>query len=61
MWMARVRSMSVKSPKDSYIERIYDFGNDRKLRDKYLSSFGYIRMGKILEDLDGVAGAIAYK
>jgi acyl-coenzyme A thioesterase 9 len=51
----------IKQPRDSYIEKIYNFDTDIQLRDNYLNSFGYLRIGKILEDLDLFAGDVAYK
>eukprot|EP01080_Neovahlkampfia_damariscottae_P004467 gene4467-7848_t len=52
---------SIKQPKDSYLEKYYDFDTDKGLREQYLNSIGNLRIGKILEDLDAFAGAVAYK
>lgn len=49
-----------KRPFDSYVERVYKFSTDTKLRDRYLNSYGGLRTGKILEDLDSIAGQVAY-
>jgi acyl-coenzyme A thioesterase 9 len=51
----------IKQPRDSYLEKIYNFDTDIDLRENYLNSFGYLRIGKILEDLDLFAGDVAYK
>eukprot|EP00850_Spirogloea_muscicola_P003220 SM000013S26389 [mRNA] locus=s13:91393:93605:- [translate_table: standard] len=39
----------------------YRFGSDAGLREKYRNPWGYVRVGRILEDLDALAGTIAYK
>ncbi|KAL6049069.1 Acyl-coenzyme A thioesterase 9, mitochondrial [Balamuthia mandrillaris] len=50
-----------KQPRDSLVEDSLAFGSDLELREGYLNSFGNIRLGMVLEDLDGFAGKIAYK
>lgn len=47
--------------KDSYIEIILPFSIDEKLREEYMNVYGGIRFGKIIEDIDALAGSIAYK
>jgi acyl-coenzyme A thioesterase 9 len=37
------------------------FSSDLHLRDQYISPFGHLRMGKLLEDLDAMAGNVAFK
>lgn len=49
-----------KSPADSYLELVLPFSTDSVLREQYLSPFGHIRIGRLLEDLDAFAGNIAF-
>ncbi|KAG1056796.1 hypothetical protein G6F43_001344 [Rhizopus delemar] len=44
-----------------YMEDYLPFKSDPVLLDEYIFSNGKIRTGKLLEDLDALAGAIAYK
>jgi acyl-coenzyme A thioesterase 9 len=55
------RILPPKSPKDSFIQKTLRFSTDKRLRDCYINHFGHLRVGLILEDLDRMAGAIAYK
>ncbi|KAG0174862.1 hypothetical protein DFQ29_007339 [Apophysomyces sp. BC1021] len=50
-----------KTMADSYMEEYLPFRSSPALLDEYVSSGGKIRIGKILEDLDALAGSIAYK
>jgi acyl-coenzyme A thioesterase 9 len=52
--------VKTKRPKDSFAEKIYKLSTDLKLREQYINAYGSIRVGKIIEDLDGFAGSIAY-
>jgi acyl-coenzyme A thioesterase 9 len=54
-------SLPPKTPKDSFIEKILPFSKDKRLRNGYINHFGHLRVGLILEDLDRMAAAIAYK
>ena len=49
-----------RSPRDSRLEKFYQFSSDLELREEYSNFFGGLRIGKILEDLDLVAGKVAY-
>ena len=49
-----------RSPGESCFEKIYPFESDLKLREEYINFFGGLRIGKLLEDLDLVAGKVAY-
>lgn len=51
---------TVKHPADSFYEKVLHFGTDPVLRDAYINSFGDLRFGKLLEEMDMAAGAIAY-
>lgn len=51
----------IKRPRDSYVEKVFDLKNDLNVRDSMINSKGGLRIGKILEELDGVAGSVAYK
>ncbi|KAK2462511.1 hypothetical protein APHAL10511_005481 [Amanita phalloides] len=46
---------------DSYSELILPFGSDPQLLEQYTNASGGIRMGKLMEHLDSLAGSIAYK
>eukprot|EP01114_Cavostelium_apophysatum_P021122 TRINITY_DN7277_c0_g1_i1.p1 TRINITY_DN7277_c0_g1~~TRINITY_DN7277_c0_g1_i1.p1 ORF type:complete len:431 (+),score=50.36 TRINITY_DN7277_c0_g1_i1:14-1306(+) len=50
-----------KAPSDSYTEIHMPFSTDQNLQDQYLSAYGSVRMGRLLEDLDAMAGNIAFK
>ena len=49
----------MKSPSESKVDVRYDFGTEG-LKDLYIDSFGNILMGKLLEDLDALAGNVAF-
>ncbi|KAI8393482.1 HotDog domain-containing protein [Radiomyces spectabilis] len=46
---------------DSYLKEYLPFKTSPELLDEYVYADGRIRTGKLLEDLDALAGAIAYK
>lgn len=41
---------------DSYIELQLPFASDKELLERYIATSGKLRLGKIFEDLDGLAG-----
>ena len=47
-----------RSSGDPCFEKIYPFESDLKLREEYINFFGGLRIGKLLEDLDLVAGKL---
>ena len=49
-----------KHIKDSYCELLLPFADDAEIRSDYVSIYGGIRFGKILEDLDVLAATVAY-
>ncbi|KAJ3029780.1 UNVERIFIED_CONTAM: hypothetical protein HDU68_011101 [Siphonaria sp. JEL0065] len=49
-----------KKMRDSFVQVFLPFHSDTHLRDEYSSHFGKIRVGKVLEDLDALAGYISY-
>lgn len=49
-----------KTPAESYFEHVYHFGSDAQLRDSFINSFGDLRFGKLLEEMDLAAGKISY-
>ncbi|KAJ2614717.1 hypothetical protein GGF44_005986, partial [Coemansia sp. RSA 1694] len=57
----RKQPLVLKKISDSYTEAYLPFKEDLELREGYINSYGEIRIGKLLEDLDRLAGAIAYK
>ncbi|CAO3685941.1 unnamed protein product [Umbelopsis vinacea] len=50
-----------KTMADSYIEEYLPLKSSPEMLDEYIFFDGRVRIGKILEDLDALAGAIAYK
>ena len=38
----------------------YPFSSDAALKDSYINAFGSIRLGRVLEDLDALAGNVAF-
>lgn len=46
---------------DSYTEAVFDFADCAELREEYLTYSGTIRVGRLLEDLDALAGTIAFR
>jgi len=42
---------------DSYVELYLPFTEDPELLEKYIATSGLIRLGKVLEDLDSLAGS----
>ncbi|KAG0230228.1 hypothetical protein BGW42_001095 [Actinomortierella wolfii] len=55
------RDLVLKTMSDSYTEVILPFASDKSLLEEYINVGGSLRHGKIMEDLDALAGAIAYK
>ncbi|KAJ2783293.1 hypothetical protein GGI15_002630, partial [Coemansia interrupta] len=51
----------LKRIRDSYVETYLPFKDNLTLREDYVNYYGDIRLGKVLEDLDRLAGAVAYK
>ena len=49
-----------KTSSDSRNRIIYEFKNDNNLKNMYIDSCGNVSMGKLFEDLDALAGNIAY-
>ena len=49
-----------RSPSQSHIEISYPFSTDEFLKETYRNPWGQMRFGKILEDLDALAGNIAF-
>eukprot|EP01124_Arcella_intermedia_P023242 TRINITY_DN3643_c0_g1_i2.p1 TRINITY_DN3643_c0_g1~~TRINITY_DN3643_c0_g1_i2.p1 ORF type:complete len:444 (-),score=53.79 TRINITY_DN3643_c0_g1_i2:168-1499(-) len=53
------QSPSARKPSETKIELIYQFSQDPELVDAYASPWGWMRVGRILEDLDALAGNVA--
>eukprot|EP00968_Pinguiococcus_pyrenoidosus_P018087 scaffold1850_cov194-Pinguiococcus_pyrenoidosus.AAC.47 len=45
----------------SRTEAVYQFRGDETLADAYKNPWGGLRLGRVLEDLDALAGSIAFK
>ncbi|MED6137265.1 Acyl-coenzyme A thioesterase 4, mitochondrial [Stylosanthes scabra] len=50
-----------KSPSKSRTSIYYNFSSDHILREQYRNPWNHIRMGKLVEDFDALAGTIAFK
>ncbi|KAF5092322.1 hypothetical protein D0Z00_004641 [Geotrichum galactomycetum] len=50
-----------RSPKDSFSYVILPFKSDEWFLDAYINAYGRLRIGQIFQDLDALAGVIAYK
>ncbi|KAI8537251.1 hypothetical protein RHMOL_Rhmol09G0009200 [Rhododendron molle] len=50
-----------KTPSQSRTSILYKFSDDYILREQYRNPWNEIRIGKLLEDLDALAGTISYK
>jgi acyl-coenzyme A thioesterase 9 len=55
-----VEAKTSKKPGDSRVDARYDFGCTAGLKELYIDSFGNVLMGKLLEDLDALAGNVAF-
>ncbi|KAF9955072.1 hypothetical protein BGZ72_004027 [Mortierella alpina] len=55
------RELVLRTMQDSYTEIILPFATDKALLEEYINFGGNVRHGKIMEDLDALAGAISYK
>ena len=51
----------VKTPAQSRTSIVYKFATDDILREQYRDPWNEVRIGKLLEDLDALAGTIAVK
>lgn len=54
----------LNTPLASHVETTYLFSQDEKLKERYSrsdQSANYIRYGKIIEELDAIAGDCSYK
>eukprot|EP00842_Homolaphlyctis_polyrhiza_P001636 jgi/Hompol1/2473/HPOL_000092-RA len=49
-----------KRPRDSYVELFLRFKSDPAELDDYINAWNEVRVGKVLEDLDALAAAIAF-
>ncbi|KAN0050311.1 hypothetical protein ACTA71_003428 [Dictyostelium dimigraforme] len=50
-----------KTPESSRVEYILPFSTNNQLRENYLSPYGNLRIGRIIEDLDSISGLVATK
>ena len=53
-----VKERIVKTPADSRVKAQMPFAGDEHLRMTYTSPWGYVRTGRIIEDLDALAGNV---
>lgn len=50
-----------KRMSESYVEGTLPFSSDPDAREDYINTYGGVRIAKLLEDLDALAGAISYR
>ncbi|OZJ06814.1 hypothetical protein BZG36_00001, partial [Bifiguratus adelaidae] len=55
------RQLLLKKMEDSYMVEYLPFKSDPYLLEEYVAVDGTIKLGKVLEDLDALAGAVSYK
>lgn len=53
--------LTTRTPSQSRTSILYKFSSDYVLREQYRNPWNEIRMGKLLEDLDALAGTISFK
>mmetsp|Transcript_12837 Transcript_12837/g.14817 ORF Transcript_12837/g.14817 Transcript_12837/m.14817 type:complete len:291 (-) Transcript_12837:1843-2715(-) len=53
--------LKAKTPSESFTKVTYPFATDTLFREKYVNPWGKIRVGRIVEDLDALAGTIAFR
>lgn len=53
--------LKVKTPSASRTSISYKFSSDSILREQYRNPWNQMRMGKVVEDLDALAGTISFK
>ena len=51
---------SSKTPNDSRVDVLYNFNGEEGLKETYIDGFGNVLMGRLLEDLDALAGNVAF-
>lgn len=54
------RKLLEKRPSESANAITYAFSTDEELRDTYRNPWGHVRAGRLLEDLDAIAGTVAF-
>ena len=52
-------SMTCKSPRSSFLRLALPLSSDAALRTRFVNAAGFVRVGRLLEELDAFAGAIA--
>ncbi|GAQ88735.1 Acyl-CoA thioesterase [Klebsormidium nitens] len=55
------KELIVKKPEDSMLSLEYPFSQDLALREKYRNPWDSMRVGRLLEDLDAIAGSVAFQ
>mmetsp|Transcript_29883 Transcript_29883/g.46257 ORF Transcript_29883/g.46257 Transcript_29883/m.46257 type:complete len:430 (-) Transcript_29883:12-1301(-) len=64
LWSLRKqKQLDYSAPRTSTFSKqeiLYNFEEDPDLRDKYANPWGFIRIGRVLEDIDALAGNIAH-
>lgn len=54
-------TLQSKTPEENRTHVLYNFSTDNILREEYRNPWNSVRIGKLLEDLDALAGTIAVK
>jgi len=55
------RAKDVKKPEQSFIQEVLPFKADPNEAEAYVNTYGGLRVGKLLQDLDSFAALVAYK
>ncbi|KAK9767739.1 hypothetical protein K7432_002214 [Basidiobolus ranarum] len=55
------RKVTMKRMEDSAVEVFLPFKSNPQLAEQYINTYGGVRLGKVLEDLDRLAASVAYK
>ncbi|KAL5731780.1 Acyl-coenzyme A thioesterase 2 [Ranunculus cassubicifolius] len=55
------KELLTKTPSQSRTSMLYNFSKDNILKEQYRDPSNNVRIGKLLEDLDALAGTISYK
>ena len=67
LWDERLNSKTMlddaseRPPSSSLVKLDYPFSTDETLRSVYVNPWGKIRIGNVLEDLDSLAGSVAFR
>ena len=61
LWQTRGDEGGVDSPSNSRIAVTYPFSTDSEIRERYANPWGFVSHGIVFEDLDALAGNVAFR